>query len=130
MGLSIMDLHIAEADPLTTTEEGAILAEAHSAMAVAEAILVVAHSEMVVEEATLVEAHSEVAVVEVKPAEAHSALAVAEATVVEVPLEPEVTGAEARAAATAEEAVVSAEAVKMRTSAFIIRCTSRIGQRA
>ena len=125
-----MALHKAEAEPSTITEEGAIpevvpstiteegatLVEDHSEVAVAEAILVVAHSEVVVEEATL--------------EEVHSALAVAEATVVEVPLEPEVTGAEARAAATAEEAVVSAEAVKMRTSAFIIRCTSRIGQRA
>ena len=130
MVLSIMALHKAEAEPSTITEEGAILAEAHSAMAVAEAILVEAHSEVAVAEAILVVAHSEVVVEEATLEEVHSALAVAEATVVEVPLVPEVTGAEAKAAATAEEAVVSAEAVKMRTSAFIIRCTSRIGQRA
>ena len=126
MGLSIMDLHKAEAALLTITEEGAIPEVVPSTITEEGAIPEADPLTITEEGATLVEAHSEVEA-EVTPAEAHSALAVAEATVVEVPLVPEVTGAEAKAAATAEEAVVSAEAVKMRTSAFIIRWTSRIG---
>ena len=57
--------------------------------------------------------------------EVHSAVALPVA--VEVPLAEVIIAGEAKAEATAAEAVVSAEAVKMRTSAFIIRWTSRIG---
>ena len=57
----------------------------------------------------------------------HSAVALPAAVVAEVPSAVEVIGlAEAREAATVAEAVFSAEAVKIRTSAFIIRWTSRI----
>ena len=75
---------------------------------------------------TAVEAHS---AVEVPTAEAvHSAVALPVAVV--VPLaEASIVGA-AKAEATAAEAVFSAEAVNTRTSAFIIRWTSRIGHLA
>ena len=57
----------------------------------------------------------------------HSAVALPVAAVEEAPSAVEATGlVEAKAAAIAGVAVFSAEAVKTRTSAFIIRWTSRI----
>ena len=100
MAASIMDLHTAEEAPSVTAEIEATLGEVHS--------------EPAVEEATLEEVHS----------------AVALPVAAEVPLEEAIAAGAARAAVTVAEAVFSAEVVRMRTSAFIIRWTSRIGHLA
>ena len=111
MAVSIMDLHTAEEAPSVTAEIEATLGEVHSETAVEEATLEEALSELVVEEATVVEVHS----------------AVALPVAAEVPLGEAIAAGAARAAVTVAEAVFSAEVVRMRTSAFIIRWTSRIG---
>lgn len=117
---SITVLHVPAAARLAMVDPTAV--EAHL---VAEVLAAVeAHSAVVV---PIVEvAHS---AVEVPTAEAvHSAVALPVAVV--VPLAEAIIVGAAKAEATAAEAVFSAEAVNTRTSAFIIRWTSRIGHLA
>ena len=116
-------------------------APAVARMAIADPTVAVDHLVVVLLIAvhpTAVEAHSAVVVpivevahsaVEVPTAEAvHSAVALPVAVV--VPLAEAIIVGAAKAEATAAEAVFSAEAVNTRTSAFIIRWTSRIGHLA
>ena len=106
--------------PLTTIEQSPTAARSAEAAAVAHSAEAVAAARSA--EAVAV-AHSAEAV-----AVAHSAEAVVVAPAVAFPEEVlgEAATAVAAMAVAAEVAVRSAVAVKIRTSAFIIRCTSRI----